>query len=109
MTKRELKRWRTGRYKDGRLAKQLAGYAPGLAQLAVRIPVASDGHETFTCTKRDCGLCLVREVKKKVNGVEVAVEERYHRVVSAQWVGSHPAPKGALEGGCRRKGEISGI
>ena len=47
--------------------------------------------ETFTCTKRECEMCLTRKVKKKVNGVEVEVEERYHRVVSAQWVGSHPA------------------
>ncbi|MBU6427375.1 MAG: transposase [Cyanobacteria bacterium REEB65] len=86
---RELKRWAAGRYKESILARRLAGV--GCAGLVARVLVAIDGHELFACWKRSCPDCRVRKVKQKDRDSEVEVDQHYHTVVVAQWVGAHPA------------------
>lgn len=91
--KRELKRWRAGRYKTSELARRLRGVGgSACTALVVRIVVAIDGHELFSGERRHCDHCLTRQVRKKREGKEVKVTEYYHKVVTAQWVGVHPAP-----------------
>ena len=48
--------------------------------------LAVDGHELWASRARCCGECLIREVRVG----EATVQEYYHRVVVAQWVGVTP-------------------
>lgn len=50
--------------------------------------VAMDGHELFSSRARCCSECNVRRVKEK----DQEVQEYYHRVVVAQWIGVTPPP-----------------
>ena len=90
--KRALKRWATGPYRDSVLGTRLAGV--GCAGLVARPLVAIDGHELFVThsDKRTCSDCRVRKIKQKApDGTETVVEQHYHTIVVAQWVGVHPA------------------
>lgn len=88
--KRELLRWRAGRYLECELAKRLR--LVGCGSLAARAVVAIDGHELFCTEKTRCKDCHVRRKKvKQPDGKVVWVTEYYHQLVVAQWVGVHPA------------------
>lgn len=87
--KREIKRWRAGRYLGCELAQRLEPL--GCQSLVVRIPVAIDGHELFCTEKLRCDDCRTRKKRVKRNGQKIEVEERYHQVVVARWIGVHPA------------------
>lgn len=87
--KRELKGWRCGRYLESELGQRLK--TMGAGWLAASGVVAIDGHELFSSRNRCCEQCLTRMITLKQDGEEVAVEEYYHRVVVAQWIGVHPA------------------
>ena len=87
--KREIKRWRAGRYLECELAQRLDPL--GCRSLVARIPVAIDGHELFCTENLRCDDCRTRKKKVKRNGKEIEVEERYHHVVVARWMGVHPA------------------
>jgi len=88
---RELRRWKAGRYKTAILSRRLLAISPSYHWLASQVVVAIDGHELFVSEHRHCSRCLTRKVTKKVRGEMVEVIEFYHKVVVAQWVGSHPA------------------
>jgi len=92
IAKREIKRWRAGRFRKCALARRLKEIIPrGSSGLVSRLLVAIDGHELFCTERRSCKRCLTRKVKRKIGNQIVEVEERYHRIVSAQWIGTHPA------------------
>jgi hypothetical protein len=91
MGRRELQRWKAGRYKDATLSRRILAIALDYHWLASRVVVAIDGHELFVSEHRHCSRCLTRKVTKKVRGELVEVVEHYHRIVVAQWVGAHPA------------------
>jgi hypothetical protein len=80
-SKRELKRWSTGPHADSRLGRELIKL--DARQLAARPVLAIDGHNLFSCQKRKCEACI-----RLPNG---GVDRWYHKVVVAQWVGTHPA------------------
>lgn len=61
--------------------------------------VATDGHELWASTSRCCRACLVREIKEG----DTTVQQYYHRVVVAQWVGV--TPPGVLDVEMVRPGE----
>jgi hypothetical protein len=75
--KRELLRWPTGPHATSRLGRELVKLnARALAAWPV---IAIDGHCLFTCRKEKCASCLV-------------IGNCWgHKVVVAQWVGTHPA------------------
>lgn len=87
--KREFKRWGAGRYLQSELGQRLKG--TGAAHLAAKAVVAIDGHELFYSEHRACAQCLTRTIKEKRGGDWVELEQRYHKVVVAQWVGGHPS------------------
>jgi hypothetical protein len=89
--KRELLRWKADRYMNAILGRRILAISPSYHWLASRVVVAIDGHELFFSEHRCCSGCLTREITKKVAGKEVTVNQYYHRIVVAQWVGSHPA------------------
>ena len=92
LAKRELKRWRAGRFRQSELAVRLSEINKiGCASLVVRALVGIDGHELFRAERRSCPICLTRKVRKARDGETVEVQEHYHRVVVAQWLGTHPA------------------
>lgn len=64
--------------------------------------LAVDGHELAASRARCCPECLVREVRV---GDEL-VQEYYHRVVVAQWVGVRPPPILDLERIIPKEGEV---
>lgn len=91
IAKRELKRWRAGRYKESELGKRLFHMlGPTGTAFVSRIPVAIDGHELFASRNRRCEECSTRQITIKKKGKETTIEERFHRVVVAHWIGSHP-------------------
>jgi hypothetical protein len=79
--KRELKRWPTGPHADSRLGRDLIKL--GARKLAAWPVLAIDGHAVFTCQQRKCEACT--RVKTP------ALSAWGHKVVIAQWVGTHPA------------------
>lgn len=93
--KRTLMRWATGPYRESTLGARLAGVGgSACAGLVARPLVAIDGHELFACTSKNrvCPDCRTRKIKQKEpDGSEIEVEQRYHTLVVAQWVGAHPA------------------
>lgn len=79
--KRELRHWSTGPHAQSRLGRELVKLdARALAAWPV---LAIDGHSLFTCKEAKCAGCQV--VK---NG---SATQWGHKVVVAQWVGTHPA------------------
>ncbi len=92
LAKRELKRWRAGRYRQSELAVRLKEIGQtGCAPLVVRALVGIDGHELFSAERRSCPICLTRKTRKDRGGKVVEVKEHYHRIIVAQWLGTHPA------------------
>jgi hypothetical protein len=87
---RELQRWKAGRYQEAILSRRILAISPAYHWLASRVLVAIDGHELFASEHRHCPRCLTRKVTKKVRGEMVEVVEFHHKVVVAQWVGTHP-------------------
>lgn len=84
-----LARWGAGRYLESELARRLLPL--GAQGLTARAVVAIDGHETFCSAKLACELCHTRDKQVKRGGKLVVVTERYHKLVVAQWIGTHPA------------------
>ena len=82
---RGIKQWGARHWKDGELARRLRPVHS--QELASKVVIAIDGHEHFCAYETVCDLCRVRNLKK---GKETFVE-RYHTLVVAQWVGSHPS------------------
>lgn len=79
--KRELQRWSTGPHAESRLGRDLIKL--GARKLAAWPVLAIDGHTLFTSQHHKCEACL--PVKTP------AFSGWCHKVVVAQWVGSHPA------------------
>ena len=79
--KRELQRWSTGPHATSRLGKEFVAH--GARQLAAWPVLAVDGHCLFTCKERKCEACIQ---------IRTSHGDRWeHKVVVAQWVGTHPA------------------
>ncbi|MEB3329944.1 MAG: hypothetical protein VKQ33_11990 [Candidatus Sericytochromatia bacterium] len=79
--KRELNRWSTGPHANSRLGHELIKL--DARRLAAWPVLAIDGHTLFSCQEQKCEACI-----RIPNGT---VERWYHKVVVAQWVGTHPA------------------
>lgn len=79
--KHELQRWSTGPHAESRLGRELIKL--GARQLAAWPVLAIDGHTLFTSQHHKCEACI--PVKTP------AFSGWGHKVVVAQWVGSHPA------------------
>lgn len=79
--RRELKRWSTGPHTKSRLGKELCRL--GANRLAAYPVLAIDGHWLFSCDTQKCPGC-----KTLKNG---KTQRWGHKVVVAQWVGTHPA------------------
>lgn len=84
VAKRQMARWRAGRWAESELGRRLSRIHAG--QLASRAVVAIDGHYLFGCRhpRRRCPNC----VKHNVSGPGTPPS---HQIVVAQWVGVHPA------------------
>lgn len=79
--KRELKRWSTGPHTKSRLGTELCKL--GANRLAAYPVLAIDGHWIFSCKTKKCAECTP---------LKNSDDTRWgHRIVVAQWVGSHPA------------------
>ncbi len=77
LAKRELKRWRAGRFRQSELAVRLKEIKKiGCASLVVRALVGIDGHELFRAERRSCPICLTRKVHKERGGKVVLVGMR---------------------------------
>ena len=87
--KRELLRWRTGRYRECLLARRLAPL--NCSFLAAKAVIALDGHETHCSEVVRCPECQVRTKTVKRGKQLVVVEEYFHKLVVAQRIGAHPA------------------
>jgi hypothetical protein len=96
-TKRELQRWSTGPHATSRLGKDLVAH--GARQLAAWPVLAVDGHCLFTCKERKCEACIQ---------IRTSHGDRWeHKVVVAQWVGTHPAIVVDFEPIMPNEGEIT--
>ncbi len=82
---RGVKQWSARHWKDSELAQRLRPIHS--EELASKVVIAIDGHEHFCSYETVCDLCRERTLKR---GKETFVE-RYHTVVVAHWVGSHPS------------------
>jgi hypothetical protein len=82
--KRQLARWRCGRWAQSELGRKLARVQAG--PLASRAVVAIDGHHLFSCRHpaRRCADCTRNHLSGPGNPPA-------HQIVTAQWVGVHPA------------------
>ncbi len=75
MGKRELQRWKAGRYRQAVLPRRMLAISPRHHWLASRVVVAIDGHELFADEHHRCPRCLTRKKTKKVHGQDVEVVE----------------------------------
>ena len=87
--KRELLRWRAGRFRECLLARRLAGL--NCSFVTTKAVVALDGHESHCSEVVRCPDCHVRTKTVKRGKELVEVEEYYHKLVVAQRIGAHPA------------------
>jgi hypothetical protein len=86
---RGIKNWGARYWSTSALALRLR---PVHAQeVASKVIIAVDGHEHFCGYQTACDLCRTRTRRVKRRGAIVEVTERYHTIVVAHWVGTHPS------------------
>lgn len=103
--KRELSRWGAGRYLESEIGQRLK--ATGGGWMGAKAIIAIDGHELFSSHHRSCDQCQKRKHKVLKHGKKVEIEQSYHKVVVAQWVGVHPAVMMDVESVRPGEGELT--